>query len=166
MRKIMKAVLIVATILMVRAKAQPTEQVTRPQKTAEGEGINPKLWFRLAFVNERADLFTHWERIHPHRVLPGAAVPRVYKRNTRPVDEVTYDLDGETYKLTDYIERANVAGLMVLREGEVRLEYYGHGIDADSRFHIWSATKRFTATLIGLALFEGSIISLDDTVEQ
>ena len=55
--------------------------------------------------------------------------------NTRSVDEITYEIDGQTYTRSDYIERANVSGLMVLRDGEVRMEYYGKGLDAWSRNH-------------------------------
>ncbi len=166
MRKILTGAFIIAAILMLNVQALHAEENAPPQEATESEEINPRLWYTLATVEGRAELFTHWERVHPHSILPGAAAPRIYKRNTRPVEEVTYEMDGETYKLTDYIERANISGLMVLREGEVRLEYYGNGIDAESRYHIWSATKSFTSTLIGMALFEGKLSSLDDPAEK
>ncbi len=162
MRKIVKVAFIVAAMLTammltamltamltVRAEAQQSEQVTSPQKAAEVEGTDPKLWFRLQYEDERADLFTHWERVHPHRALRGAATPRVYKRNTQSVDEFTYELDGQRHTLSHYLEKANISGLMVLRAGEVRLEYYGKDLDARSRNHVWSATKSFTSTLVG-----------------
>ena len=166
MEKSMKAVLIVATMLTLRAEAQQAEQVTPPPKAAEGEKLNPKLWYLLMFQNARAELFTHWERVQPHRTLSAATTPRVYKRNTHSIDEVTYEFDGQRYPISHYIEKDNVSGLMLLRNGEVQLEYYGKGLNAQSRNHIWSATKSFTATLVGMALFEGKISSLDDTVEQ
>ncbi len=166
MKKIIKGALIIAVILTLNAKTLQAEEFTPPQKAAESEELNPKLWYKLAVVDERAYLFTHWERIHPHRTLPGAEAPRVYKRNTQSVDEVTYEMDGQNYTLSDYLEKANISGLMVLQGGEVRLEYYGKGLDAQSRNHIWSATKSFTSTLVGMALFEGKISSLDDTAEQ
>jgi hypothetical protein len=56
----------------------------------EDEEINPRLWFTLGTVEGRADLFTHWERVHPHSILPGAVAPRIFNRNTRPVDVVSY----------------------------------------------------------------------------
>ena len=166
MRKIGYKVLIAVTILTLHAQALQAEQVTPPQKAEEGEGINPQLWCKLAIVDERAYLFTHWERIHPQLTLYGSATPRVYNRNTRSVDEVTYEIDGQRYTLSHYIAKANISGLMVLRDGEVRLEFYGKGLSAQSRNHIWSATKSFTSTLVGMALFEDKISSLDDTAEQ
>lgn len=166
MKKIIKGALIIAAIITLNAKILQAEQVAPPQKAAEDQKINPKLWYRLLFQDARADLFTHWERVHPHRTLSAAKTPRVYKRNTQSVDAVTYELDGQRYPLSHYIEKADISGLMVLQGGEVRLEYYGKGLDAQSRNHIWSATKSFTSTLVGMALFEGKISSLDDNAEQ
>jgi CubicO group peptidase (beta-lactamase class C family) len=48
----------------------------------------------------------------------------------------------------------------------VRLEYYAKGFSAETRNQIWSATKSFTSTLVGMALHDGTIASLDDAVEQ
>ena len=140
MRKIVKGAFIVATILAVRTEAQQSEQVTPPQKAVEVEGVDPTLWFQLQYEAKRAELFTHWERVHPHRVLRDAATPRVYERYTHSVDEITYELDGQRHALSHYLEKAKISGLMVLRGGQVRLEYYGKGLDAQSRNHIWSAT--------------------------
>ena len=165
-RVVLEGSLIVAAILMLDVTALLAAQDAPPQEATESEEVNPRLWYTLGTVEGRAELFTRWERVHPHSILPGAAVPRIYGRNTRPVDEVTYEMDGETGQLSDYIERANISGLMVLREGEVRLEYYSNGIGAESRYHIWSATKSFTATLIAMALFEGKLSSLDDPAEK
>ena len=125
MRKIMKGMLIVATILTLRVEAQQAEQVTPPQKETAKEGFNPQPWLRLAYENERADIFSHWERTQPHSTLYASTTPRVYKRNTHSIDEVSYELDGQRQPLSHYIEKANIAGLMVLYDGEVRLEYYG-----------------------------------------
>lgn len=166
MRTVLRGALIISVILMLHGKALNAQENATSQEPAEDVEITPELWYTLLFAKGRAELFTHWERVHPHSILAGAASPRIYKRNTRPVDDVTYEFDGKTHKLEDYLDRAHVSGLMVLRGGEVRLEYYGHGIDKESRYHIWSATKSFTATLVGMALFDGKLSSLDDPAEK
>lgn len=158
MRKRTVVVSLVLVTIVLHAQAQ---------KAWESEGINPELWYRLPVKEERAYIFTHWERMHPHAILKGADTPRVYKRDTLSIDEsIAYELDGQTHTLRDYIEKADISGLMVLRNGEVRLEFYGQGLDAESRNHIWSATKSFTSTLVGMALFDGKISSLDDPAQK
>ena len=126
----------------------------------------PWRWYLAGFEGARADHFSHWDRVHPYQTIVASSTPRVFDRRTSELSEVMYEYEGQQYPVTDYIETANIAGLMVLQGGMVRFEYYGKGIDAESRYHIWSATKSFTSTLVGMALFEGKISSLDDTVEQ
>lgn len=82
------------------------------------------------------------------------------------MDEITYEFEGQTYSIAHYIEKAKLSGLMVLKDGEVRVEYYGNGIDAQSQYHIWSATKSYTSTLMAMAVYEGVIESLDDGVDK
>lgn len=128
--------------------------------------VQPRRWFTLPFESLRAGLFTSWEVIQPHAALAASSSPRRYERALVDPSEVTYAFEGERRALSDYLERANVSGLMVLEGGRVRLELYRKGIDAESRYHIWSASKSFTSTLVGMALREGVIDSLDDPIEK
>lgn len=64
--------------------------------------------------------------------------------------------------LDDYMERHHVAGLMVLHEGKVRLQRHGLGFGPDDRWESFSVAKSVTSTLLGIALRQGSIGSLDD----
>ena len=57
-------------------------------------------WYTLAFESPRAELFTHWEVIQPHSQLLASSTPRIYHRNTRPLDQVTYEFESETYSLS------------------------------------------------------------------
>jgi CubicO group peptidase (beta-lactamase class C family) len=123
-------------------------------------------WYTLALEGPRAELFTHWELIQAQAQLSASSNPRVYQRNTRDIDEVSYVFDDKTWPLSHYLDKANISGFMVLHNGEVRLEFYGKGLDAESRNQIWSATKSFTSTLIAMALQQGKIDSLDDPVEK
>ncbi|MEM8994497.1 MAG: serine hydrolase [Acidobacteriota bacterium] len=51
---------------------------------------------------------------------------------------------------------------MVIKNGAIVHEEYRLGADADSRFTSWSLTKSVLSALIGIALEEGHIQSLDD----
>lgn len=123
-------------------------------------------WYTLPFEGLRADVFTHWEVIQPVARLQASTNPRRYQRNLTPPDGIFFTLGTERVPLTRYLEESNVSGLMVLQDGEVKLEYYARGLDRESRNHIWSASKSFTATLVAMAHFEGRIESLDDPVAR
>ena len=100
----------------------------------------------------------------PNTLIPATA-PSPFPHNLRPLD-ISYEWQGETKTLQQYLEEAQVTGLTVLHRGEVVAQIYGHEAGAESRFTSWSVGKSFVATLIGKALYEGRIGSLDDTVEQ
>jgi CubicO group peptidase (beta-lactamase class C family) len=58
------------------------------------------------------------------------------------------------------------AGLVILHDGKLRLERYGLGFDADGRWTSFSVAKSFTSTLVGAALRDGHIRSMDDKVSD
>jgi CubicO group peptidase (beta-lactamase class C family) len=53
---------------------------------------------------------------------------------------------------------------VILQDGKVRLEKYGLGFDAKGRWTSFSVAKSFTSTLVGAAIQDGYIKSLDDKV--
>lgn len=65
-----------------------------------------------------------------------------------------------------YIAAQNVAGLIVLQDGKVRLERYARGLTPEGRWTSFSVAKSFTSTLVGAALKDGKIRSLDDPVTR
>ena len=70
--------------------------------------------------------------------------------------------DGQS--LQAYMSAHKVAAVMVLQHGRVRIERYGLGFNAAGRWTSFSVAKSFTSTLVGAALADGSIRSLDDPV--
>ncbi|MBL0767603.1 beta-lactamase family protein [Sphingopyxis sp. XHP0097] len=56
------------------------------------------------------------------------------------------------------------AGLIIVQDGKVRLEKYALGYDAGGRWTSFSVAKSFTSTLVGAAVKDGYIRSLDDKV--
>ncbi|RYI98620.1 MAG: class A beta-lactamase-related serine hydrolase, partial [Acetobacteraceae bacterium] len=63
-----------------------------------------------------------------------------------------------------HVERTNIAGLLVLHRGEIRLEHYALGLTEATRWSTMSTVKSMTSTLVGAALRDGSLGSLDDEV--
>ncbi len=111
-----------------------------------------------------AAVFRNWDRDLPAGELRAAPKPHNFRRNPKSL-EVEYEFDGATRSLTDYLARARVEGLLALHDGQVVLELYPAATTAESRYHLWSASKSFTGTLIGMALHDGTIEDFDDPVE-
>ena len=66
--------------------------------------------------------------------------------------------------LDAYLLHQRVAGLIVIQDNKIRLEKYGLGYDAAGRWTSFSVAKSLTSTLVGAALRDGYIKSLDDKV--
>jgi CubicO group peptidase (beta-lactamase class C family) len=66
--------------------------------------------------------------------------------------------------LDAYLLRQRVAGLIVIQKNKIRLEKYGLGYDAAGRWTSFSVAKSLTSTLVGAALRDGAIKSLEDKV--
>lgn len=66
----------------------------------------------------------------------------------------------------DYMAAQNVAGLLVLHDGKVRLERYARGHSAERLYTSFSVAKSLTSTLVGAAIRDGHINSVGDPVTR
>lgn len=107
-----------------------------------------------------AETFQRMDEILPARTIE-AADPEPLPEAVAPL-QIRYEWDGRTRSLDDFMADANTIGLVVLRDGIVVGERYGHGATSQTRFTSWSVAKSFVATLIAMAIEEGRIESLDD----
>lgn len=65
-----------------------------------------------------------------------------------------------------FMRDQRAAALVVLHDGQVRLERYGLDFRPDGRWTSFSVAKSITATLVGAAVRDGHIRSMDDKVSQ
>lgn len=75
-----------------------------------------------------------------------------------PLD-LEFDLDA-------YMQRQNSAGIVILHKGKIRFEGYGLNQSETKRWTSFSVAKSVTSTLVGVALAEGHIGSLEDKVSD
>jgi CubicO group peptidase (beta-lactamase class C family) len=68
--------------------------------------------------------------------------------------------------LDAYMTGQRSAALLIVQDGKLRLERYGLGFDGDGRWTSFSVAKSFTSTLVGAAIRDGFIKSMDDKVSQ
>jgi CubicO group peptidase (beta-lactamase class C family) len=80
--------------------------------------------------------------------------------------DFTYEWQGQTLSAEDFLERTYTNALLVMKDGQIVSEIYRNNSNADTRFIGWSMTKSFTSVLIGCALADGSIDSLDTPISD
>ena len=73
-----------------------------------------------------------------------------------------YEFGGETHTLDDYLARHPATGLLVARGDTILIERYQYGRHDRHRFTSWSMAKTVTAMLVGIAISDGHIHTVDD----
>jgi CubicO group peptidase (beta-lactamase class C family) len=63
-----------------------------------------------------------------------------------------------------YMKHQRTAGLVIIQDGKIRVEKYGLDFNGDGKWTSFSVAKSFSSTLVGAAIKDGFIKSIDDKV--
>ncbi len=110
--------------------------------------------------------FRNIDRLFPTRIIARGSAPRVLPVSERPLEALRFTDAGRAYDLDDYLRLNRVAAMLVLADGKVALERYQYGNTERTRWMSMSVAKSITSTLIGAAIHDGHIRSLDDSVTR
>lgn len=110
--------------------------------------------------------FRNIDRLFPTRTVRHASTPMPLPPAPTPLGTVSFSSGGKRYDLDDYLELNRVAGLLVLKDGRIKLEKYRFGNSERTRWMSMSIAKSITSTLVGAALKQGYIKTLSDNVTR
>ena len=138
----------------VQGPATPAARLTQPPARDQSE-------LAVLFWNDaqRAERFRAMEQWFPGHEVPAAAAPRALPQGT----PLSAGLQAEIKAL---MAETKTAGVMVLVDGKVAFEHYNLGLGPKDRWTSFSVAKSFTSTLLGAAVKDGHIASLDDPVTK
>lgn len=85
-------------------------------------------------------------------------------RADHPLD-FSYIYNGKNYAADEFLDRTYTNALLVMKDGKIVSEIYRNNSNERTRFMGWSMTKSLTSILVGCAVAEGRINSLDDRIE-
>ena len=80
------------------------------------------------------------------------------------LSDVEIKLDDATMTVNEYFPKQSVAGLLVIKDGKILYERYGLGNTEDSKWVSYSVAKSVVSMLIGAAIQDGYIKSVDEKV--
>ena len=131
--------------------------------TSTGEEIAP--YVTDTTPENQAATLRNQDQVWPVRAIRRGEAVRPLPPHDRSLADLTYQLGGSRFCVDDFMARRRTAGLLVLKNGETALERYAMGNGPESLWTGFSTTKSMTSTLVGAALHDGAIESLDDPCE-
>lgn len=153
--------LLMATALGAGATGAQAAGVTIGGTESEEQGSG----FTAMFAGDRFENFRHMDRFVPTSQMSPSPAPWILGDSS---DSLRYSGDflGEQTSLEDFIALSDTSALLVIKDGKVIYEQYRHGDSRDSLHTSFSVAKSFTSALLGIALDEGHIDSLDDPLRK
>ena len=111
------------------------------------------------------------EKIFPYRVIKNTPDSVFFFKKSKEASDfgkrifVCHNiLVPDVITLDEYIETSKTAALLVIRDDTVLYEKYAGKYSEGSTFNIFSVTKIFITTLVGIAINEGKIKSVDQAI--
>lgn len=105
-----------------------------------------------------------------HQQYPSISIPRsgpvyTFTRSGKTAQlPQKFNYDGETREIQDWLTRSHTTGMAIYKDGKLVYENYHRGNDENTQAIIMSVSKSMTSMLIGVALEEGKINSIEDPV--
>ena len=156
MKKIFKAILlIVLSILFILAIL-----------------FGPNIWkiYKVTNLFDEQTIsynFIHMDEFFPvSQPIKASKRPHVFEKTENFELPKTYSFEGKDKSMSEAIEYFQTDGMIILHKGKLVYENYWNKNTENTRHIIWSVSKSFLSALVGIALNDGLIESIDDPITK
>ena len=104
------------------------------------------------------------KHIAARKVAKGTTVRPLKRASSEP--SIAYDFAGRSGTIESFLQSHRNMGLLVLRGDTILIERYQYDRKPEHRFTSMSMAKTVVAMLVGIALHEGKIVSVDDRADK
>ena len=115
-------------------------------------------------TEQKLEGFGNIKEILPTRQVSKSQNFYPFRYDLLDLSNLKYKFKGEEFSLEDFIQTFKIAGLIVIRNGVILYESYDFGNDETTKWVSFSVTKSVTSMLLGAAIKDGHIKSVEDKV--
>lgn len=151
----------------VPAEPGPRFRADGPNAAAYGMNEGYPRCQGLAFVREtrcRVGAFSQFDALFPARRIAASGRPSAWRR--APAEpEIAYVFAGRGHTIDSYLDRRPITGFLLAKGDTLLIERYQYGRRDTDRMASFSMAKTIVGLLVGHAVHDGAIRSLDDAAE-
>ncbi|MFT3921836.1 MAG: serine hydrolase [Myxococcales bacterium] len=115
---------------------------------------------------EQAENFSRAAQLFPASTMPRSRAPFQFPRGEPTQLPVAFAYKGKTTTVEDFLAETDTSALLVLKDGKVRYERYDLTGGPDVHWLSWSVAKSFVSALVGIAVGEGHIASIEEPISK
>ncbi|MBC7170910.1 MAG: serine hydrolase [Polyangiaceae bacterium] len=115
---------------------------------------------------EQAENFSRAARLFPSTTMPKSQVPFRFPQGEPSPLPATFIYSDTTTNIDEFLAETDTSALLVLKDGKVRFERYYQTGGPDVHWLSWSVAKSFVSALVGIAVHEGHIASIEDPISK
>jgi CubicO group peptidase (beta-lactamase class C family) len=125
---------------------------------------------RILFVNsmfsgaDQTEHFREFNSLFAGRIIHKSTDPFTFVRGAPVALPQCFDNLGKSEDTATFLATTDTTGLLILKDDALVFEQYWRGNVASTPWSAWSVSKSFTSALIGIAVGEGLIKSIEDPI--
>ena len=112
------------------------------------------------------EFFCRMEDFYPTKAMNASHSSRAFPTGLQISLPESYEFNGRLRQVRDLINQTDTAALVVIQDGQIRFESYYLTGGAQVRWNSWSVAKSFLSALVGIAIEQGAIGSIDDPISD
>ncbi|MFZ1006138.1 MAG: serine hydrolase [Candidatus Sulfotelmatobacter sp.] len=154
------------TLAVFFTLAAPTVVCAASPQSDQEIGTVRQIYDGTLYPDIQVNTFRNIDRLFPTRTVEHGEHIYPLEKSDTPLEGVEFISAGKKYDLYDYLSLNRVSGLLVLKNGKIACERYELGNNESTRWMSMSIVKSISSTLVGVAIHDGYIKSIDDPVTK
>ena len=157
---------IMLSVSLTGAQTAPGPAHHEPANQPEEIGSVRQVYDGTLYPDLQVQTFRNIDRLFPTRTVSRGTHFYPLPKSEAPMKGVEFTSAGKKYDMYDYMSLNRVSGLLILKDGKIAFERYELGNNETTRWMSMSVVKSVTSTLVGVAIKDGYIKSIDDPVTK
>lgn len=162
--------LLLASFLACQGPGAESKDAERLAAGAESavDGADQRLLFGTSLFTgaEQLDRFNRLAEVFPHSTLTASPTPFSFPNGETIELPSSYPFKGQDRDTQTFLDETETVALVVIQSGEILYENYWLTGGPDVHWTSMSVAKSFVSAMIGIALDEGLIGSVEDPITQ